>query len=172
MAKVTEDNIDEVLDTLWSRLIKVMYPYCWFPNCGKKTEEACHIMKRRHHTTRWLYENGLGGCQFHNQWEEAHTAEAEVLMRECIGSDHYDTLKCLSNEEAHFSFSDKIGIIDRLATMLDGYGLKSNVSTSFKKASKSRYKKEMERFRKNHGGLSPSQIQYRRAKKWKETIDN
>ncbi len=102
---------DEMLDDEWRKIVKRLNPFCWFPGCGQSSTDACHIQRRSHFRTRWLINNGLGGCRKHHSWEETHPDEAEKMLRAKIGSRMYDLLERMANEETHYTESDKKEIL-------------------------------------------------------------
>jgi len=112
-------NIDSQLDDVWSRIVKLSNPFCWFPGCHRQSTDACHVFNRRHHGTRWDLRNGLGGCREHHNWEETHKTEAKPLIVAKIGEEAYNEIEHLARMVCKHSESDKRDILTVLKGILD-----------------------------------------------------
>lgn len=166
----------EKCDLLWSKLIRIMYPYCYFPGCNAKTQEACHTIKRKYLGTRWDSENGLGGCRWHNQWEETNKEEAEKIKKSIIGINLYRALesRAEAGEEWKLTRQDLEFIASGLEEKLRSSGLVNVRVRSIREAQRKREKKRREcalgRFKQQNGGKTPYQVAYARKKEYLKSL--
>ncbi len=91
--RTDEQRARQRCDYYWSQTVKIANPVCWFDGCNRQAVEACHVMSRRHHSTRWYVPNGMGGCKEHHRWETDHPKEAKPLVRAFIGKRQYTKLE-------------------------------------------------------------------------------
>lgn len=108
-------------DYLWSQIIKIANPFCWFDNCGRPSVEACHVHSRRFDATRWNVNNGMGGCKEHHRWETDNPKDAKPLVIEFIGAEMYEELRKKTLENPHFCSQDYKEIEKRLKKTLKYY---------------------------------------------------
>lgn len=82
-------------DTLWAKAVKAggacMARQILFPCAGAL--EACHVVPRRHRSTRWLLSNGRAMCHAHHHYFTNH----ERAWRDYIGPD-WDLLWDIAQE--------------------------------------------------------------------------
>ena len=91
-------------DYNWSQIIKIANPFCWFPDCGEPSTQACHVHSRRHKATRWDIRNGMGGCHKHHRWETDNPKQAKPLVQEFIGAELYEELRKKALETPYLDY--------------------------------------------------------------------
>lgn len=76
---------------------------------AKHTFEAAHIMPCRHHSTRWLLDNGLALCiRCHRYWTKAGQREWEKFVGMLIGKEPVQRLVQLSKQIAKYQDFEEI----------------------------------------------------------------
>lgn len=160
----------EKCDGFYSKLIRLIHPTCYFPLCGKKSEEACHTIGRAKLGTRWDVKNGMGGCTYHNRWEKDHEEEAHELKIQMLGERTYGYLeeRAKQGESWKPTLEDLEYIADGLEQELRNLGEKNIRVRNFNKVRREQAKKQrdaaLQRFKDEHGGKSPYQVAYQRKK--------
>jgi hypothetical protein len=122
--RTEEQKVKQTCDYLWSQIIKISNPICWFKDCSEPSIDACHVMSRVHFATRWNVSNGMGGCRSHHRWETDNPKEAKPLVRDFIGEEKYEELRQLSLTAVHYCLQDYLEIKERLDKSLK-YHLKN-----------------------------------------------
>ena len=88
-------------DDLWARRVKERDGGCiaaaMFPSimCNGGLQ-AMHLIPRGYHRTRWMLENGRGGCGAHHSWLTYRPLEHEAFCERELGPDGYQDLRALA----------------------------------------------------------------------------
>ena len=119
--RTDEQKARQRCDYLWSQIIKIANPFCWFTNCGKPSVQACHVHGRGHEATRWDINNGMGGCCEHHRWETDNPKDAKPLVMKFIGAKLYEELRKKALKNPHFCLHDYLEIEKKLKKSLKYY---------------------------------------------------
>ena len=107
-------NLEKQCNELWSKIIKLLYPFCVYPGCGRPSTDAMHVIpKAQGNAIRWDVQNGRGGCREH------HSKETKEMLREIVGDYEYDRLLRKSRQTVKYYEADLLKIRDQLQCMYD-----------------------------------------------------
>lgn len=102
-------RIIAALDREFSLHIRALWPFCFWPSCGKPTQDCFHIFTRSKRNIRWDDRNAVGSCKGHNiiyEQDQAFVDDVRLWYVERNGQEAWDTLKFDGNQIAGHSIPD------------------------------------------------------------------
>jgi len=121
--KINSKNINKKLDDAWSLLVKLLAAgkceYCK----SEKNLNSHHIFSRSNFSVRWDSMNGICLCVNHHTFDthfSAHKAPVEFMLwlNEFKGVDFMTMLRLRANNMSHYSFSEKLLILDNINSQI------------------------------------------------------
>lgn len=105
------------LDREFSLHIRAQWPLCFWPACGKPTQDCFHIFTRSKRSIRWDARNAVGSCKGHNiiyEQDQAFIDDVRLWYVARNGQEAWDTLKFDGNQIAGHSISDLEKILSEI----------------------------------------------------------
>jgi hypothetical protein len=102
--KTDRQKQEAKLDILWSDYIRLRAmkrangcERCRTPKESFLRLQAAHLFSRKHHTTRWDTQVGVGICPGCHMWIDSHAEDKIAFAKQILGEEEYERLYVLSN---------------------------------------------------------------------------
>jgi hypothetical protein len=102
--KTDRQKQEAKLDMMWSDYIRLRAmkttggcQRCLAPKESFLRLQAAHLFSRKHHTTRWDTQVGVGICGACHMWIDSHAEDKIAFATKILGEEEYERLYVLSN---------------------------------------------------------------------------